>query len=1000
MKNMTGDVTHRFPGWSYIDKKQGGANSAGDIGGVYQQEETHVKALFKREDNFNKVIAEALAGKIMRGLAKHVFANEDDFAEVDLVTAQPTQEDNADAAPVSEDLSDPNGERTYLRSIFFTGDIADLWQRAYKNEQRPIPERRPSGGGGYLSILFDGYRSRVNKFIVENDLVAEMCQQSGIRVAVVDFGLHAGNFITQKSPQAAKKPYRLKSFDYGAALNTTIETLDPFITWGNKSLTQIHKNHLLEYSEDIIKSPAMAQAFLKLSRVDAQTIARIVANSIADLQLDKRFSLATLIAFCYHIGLVEKNFADAEVCVAAIEKFISQRLKSRCLSLAEAGKQILAAAKLPDDLKIMVELDIIDAGMIVQDRAHALAFLDEQQPYRFYAVAHDIFVVFKQATNKTYHIARCRLNYKNLTVVTELGDAAHTEFISKLPAWRNPFTGVERQDIATCRRYIEPVPELNKPVVIAIATTDRALAKRFINGWERWAAAQWLDAHVRPFIIAYIDPDGYEAANAFFKSVQMVNIDFVMQIEHTDDDATSLRGFIQRIIHFGSNQNEWNIHHCHEFNLAMLELLCANTKVTLLPIASIQQSPSKKITPVDHNDDNAIVDKPTMAILAGVDLHASVHYFAQCLDQLEEDNNTTVIYWSNPANPFNHFLADALAKNHRNLWTYFRSLHDFFSLVARHCDYWVAPTVGFAKHRLPQLEWLRGLGRIQDHFFDAFDVGCQQLIEVHKEKEIAIVTTSQCRKAAAFERHFKQCNKPFRRCNSEDQKCIDDALKALQNNDELLAKELLYVVLHGLSKRANVIFIGNAELMAIANWLADDLPLTELVDCSQTVAAQAMAYAQAEGPAKHRYLNISDLSTFLLQLEKTVNNTRYWHKSSKRMISEAVSHYLPEVIKKIREILADPNTNDQAKLLKLHHTVNGSNNKFKLFVDKKFSGTMLKKLLRVIELTAANPVNWNTINAEMSSIHDDIEAYKQNETIADMLSFHKKAPTLLKMVTL
>lgn len=187
--------------WQYKEGKGGGANEAGELGGVYKSPTR--TALFKQDPNPAKNIAEFLASQMHRSTHPEHQA-EVFFAKVSDKTGKPTH--------------------PYIASIFFNNYQGDLFKYAYTSKGLIPPEDRPK--------LMGTQNVLVNTFGIENTaaLINEVLSSlPGFAESVVprlltnDMDMHSGNLgvVVEKGNQ------KIVSIDFGGANASLEEKIHP-----------------------------------------------------------------------------------------------------------------------------------------------------------------------------------------------------------------------------------------------------------------------------------------------------------------------------------------------------------------------------------------------------------------------------------------------------------------------------------------------------------------------------------------------------------------------------------------------------------------------------------------------------------------------------------------------------------------------------------------------------------------------------------------------------
>lgn len=321
---------------SFVTKSEG-ANNPGPHGGIYQRTDEKGYAIFKRDTtgnniHYGKIIAEFTAGRLISNMLSEMHKKDDPeygrkfTAEVNLVKATPRT------------AGETGDEKIYLQSIFLNQYAGDFWKTAFTSEQVRKLKNKPNATIPALLKLHQHEHIRIpsNKLLNNPILHADFCDQAATRIFVSDYGSHAGNIGTVKDHNDT----RLGSFDYGAALKNLSSDFVIFSRLGTG--TSIHKNHLLEYSDDVIKSEKMAESLIKIGDISDDFIKDQAKEILTSVNIPH--SAYAIKQFCRHIGIDKSSYQQmkkADELLDLANNFIKDKLLARKLSANNQGYGLL-----------------------------------------------------------------------------------------------------------------------------------------------------------------------------------------------------------------------------------------------------------------------------------------------------------------------------------------------------------------------------------------------------------------------------------------------------------------------------------------------------------------------------------------------------------------------------------------------------------------------------------------------------------------------------------
>ncbi len=360
-----------FPGFTKEKEKQGGANDAGNYGGVYIEEASRKRALFKSEPEKEKVQGEQFTGALVRLTLQSMHSKEPDYsnqyvAKVSLETA--VDVDDVKTKRFSDKKPMPADHLLYLKSEIID-NVGDFWAVALALEDEnykaidslPANERikaletlaetiKTKKGNNRPTAVLKSYDHTditvPSNFIIKYHLLEQFCEMIAVRILFGDFGVHNGNFIVIAKPSADNKNiiFKLASIDFGAGLEELTSVINPFekkAFMKNFKLT-FYKNHLLDYTPAVTHSITMAEKFIAASKLDDEALKQHVNRVITEEEAKSSFE--TLIALCKRMQMPTEQYKDAankEQLLGIMRQFVYDISISRKKSLGQVGYGLL-----------------------------------------------------------------------------------------------------------------------------------------------------------------------------------------------------------------------------------------------------------------------------------------------------------------------------------------------------------------------------------------------------------------------------------------------------------------------------------------------------------------------------------------------------------------------------------------------------------------------------------------------------------------------------------
>jgi|GEM_PF-2098045 len=238
-----------FKGWKFLKPKSGGANEAGEYGGVYQSADGKTTAMIKQEASSAKNIAEFLGAQIFQAL------NPEDGAKVSLM--------------VPDDFKKGNDSQIYVKSEFFKNYSSDMYvdmDKHMSNENKPSSLFRKDGG----RPLFMGSRNKLFKTLENAFREVKYQNFENIMPAsllIGDFDVHVGNIGVIRDPKKSEVLPKLVRIDFAGSLDKLTNNIHPHSR--SKHLPGFGPtNHFREFPSKLRKSPEFAESLIAASKID------------------------------------------------------------------------------------------------------------------------------------------------------------------------------------------------------------------------------------------------------------------------------------------------------------------------------------------------------------------------------------------------------------------------------------------------------------------------------------------------------------------------------------------------------------------------------------------------------------------------------------------------------------------------------------------------------------------------------------------------------------
>lgn len=293
--------------WSWLAAKAGGANEAGELGGIYQSPDGK-RSLVKKEPQVAKNMAEFLGAAIFQAV-------EPDASAKVVLVASPEQK-----------LPDETGQNVYVASIFVDDFKCDLYKDIYEVNNLPIPKERPK----LLGLL---YREPIIKAF-ESEKYRNFPQTTVPSLLIQDDDVHTGNLVvTQKDKDSQKY---LKRIDYAAGFENFDSRVHP-----HSSARHLPgfgpSNHFKTYSEDL---KINADFVAELDKVAAFNFDSTIDSAMSEMK--KFYGLTAIKEFAAHIGIPLNQLQSLNKDDAArlVTHFLKDKMKARQTDLGRFAAQI------------------------------------------------------------------------------------------------------------------------------------------------------------------------------------------------------------------------------------------------------------------------------------------------------------------------------------------------------------------------------------------------------------------------------------------------------------------------------------------------------------------------------------------------------------------------------------------------------------------------------------------------------------------------------------
>ena len=317
---MTQNKKSVFKGWNFLKPKGGGANEAGEHGGVYQSLDGKITVMIKKEASSSKNIAEFLGSQIFEAISPG------NGAKVNLI------------APDDFNKSKAVDSQIYVKSEFFENYSSDMYVDMDKHmsaKTKPSSWFRKDGG----RPLFMGARNKL--FRTLENAFKEIKYQNFENIMpasllIGDFDIHVGNIGVirdQKNPKTLPKLVRI---DFAGSFDNLTNNIYPHSR--AKHLPGFGPtNHFREFPSNLrTKNPNFADSLLAVSKID---LSKTINKSFDELT--KYYSNEAIAEFAKQAMPKQfNNKQSKEITPEEIKASLIDTMKKRQESLKEYGLEI------------------------------------------------------------------------------------------------------------------------------------------------------------------------------------------------------------------------------------------------------------------------------------------------------------------------------------------------------------------------------------------------------------------------------------------------------------------------------------------------------------------------------------------------------------------------------------------------------------------------------------------------------------------------------------
>ncbi|MGX6959819.1 MAG: hypothetical protein ACIPMY_00870 [Rickettsia endosymbiont of Pentastiridius leporinus] len=317
---MTENKKSVFEGWKFLKPKSGGANEAGEHGGVYQSADGNITAMIKQEASSAKNIAEFLGSQIFEAISPG------NGAKVTLI------------APDNWDKSKSIDSQIYVKSEFFKNYSSDMYvdmDKYMSNDTKPSSWFRKDGG----RPLFIGSRNKLSGTL--RKAFEEVKYQNFENIMptsllIGDFDVHVGNIGVIRDAKRTDALPKLVRIDFAGSFNNLTNKIHPH-SWARHLPGFGPTNHFREFPSALrTKNPKFADSLIAASKIDLTEIIGKSFNELAKYYSDEAIEAFAKQAMSGKFNNKKSKKVNLEEVKAALLEVMSKRQES----LKEYGLEI------------------------------------------------------------------------------------------------------------------------------------------------------------------------------------------------------------------------------------------------------------------------------------------------------------------------------------------------------------------------------------------------------------------------------------------------------------------------------------------------------------------------------------------------------------------------------------------------------------------------------------------------------------------------------------
>lgn len=248
---LNSDKKSAFKDWKFIKPKSGGANEAGEYGGVYQSVDGNITAMIKQEASSSKNIAEFLGSKFFAAISPG------NGAEISLITLDGFSK------------SKNSNSQIYVKSEFFKNYSSDMYvdmDKYMSAETKPSSWFRKDGS----RPLFMGARNKL--FRTLENAFKEVKYQNFENIMptsllIGDFDVHVGNIGVIRDETNLKILPKLVRIDFASSFNKLTNQI-----YSHSRMRHLPgfgpTNHFREFPSKFRRSPEFGDSLIAASKIN------------------------------------------------------------------------------------------------------------------------------------------------------------------------------------------------------------------------------------------------------------------------------------------------------------------------------------------------------------------------------------------------------------------------------------------------------------------------------------------------------------------------------------------------------------------------------------------------------------------------------------------------------------------------------------------------------------------------------------------------------------